>query len=91
LRQPRRKLESFFVWLDGDLMAAGMKLGKPVADPTRLFSLGRDGYTRQGYNVARDGQRFLVAAPQFASPQDVNAPMTVVLNWWVMLESGPKR
>jgi hypothetical protein len=40
-----------------------MKLGKPVADPAKLFSLGPDGYNRQGYNVARDGQRFLVASP----------------------------
>ena len=78
--------EIFFVSLDGDLMAAGMKLGKPVADPTRLFSLGPDGYTRQGYSVARDGQRFLIA-----SPQEVNAPITVVLNWWVMLEREPRR
>jgi serine/threonine protein kinase/Tol biopolymer transport system component len=83
--------ELFFVSLDGDLMAAGMKLGKPVADPAKLFSLGPDGYNRQGYNVARDGQRFLVASPQVPSPPEVNEPITVVLNWWVMLESGPKR
>ena len=83
--------ELFFVSLDGDLMAADMKLGKPVADPARLFSLGRDGYTRQGYVVARDGQRFLVASPQVASPPGVDAPITVVLNWWVMLERGPGR
>jgi len=83
--------ELFFVSLDGDLMAADMKLGKPVADPARLFSLGRDGYTRQSYVVARDGQRFLVASPQVASPPGVDAPITVVLNWWVMLERGPGR
>ena len=76
--------EIFFASLDGDLMAAGMELGKPVAaGPTKLFSLGRDGLIafRNGYDVARDGQRFLIA-----TPAELNASITVVLNWWVMLE-----
>jgi hypothetical protein len=80
--------ELFFASLDGELMAAGMELGKPVAaGPTRLFSLGygRNGYP-PGYDVARDGQRFLIAPPG-----EGNAPITVVLNWWMMLERGPKR
>jgi Tol biopolymer transport system component len=82
--------EIFFVSLDGDLMAADMKLGKPVAAPIRLFSLGPDGYTRQGYVVAKDGQRFLVASFQEINAPN-NAPITVILNWWVMRERGSKR
>ena len=75
--------ELFFASLDGDVMAVGMELGKPVAaGPTKLFSLGygRNGYA-PGYDVARDGQRFLIAPPA-----EGNAPITVVLNWWTMLE-----
>jgi hypothetical protein len=81
--------ELFFASQNGDLMAAGMELGKPVAaGPTRLFSLGRDGLIafRNGYDVAKDGQRFLIA-----TPGQNNAPITVVLNWWVMLEREPAR
>jgi serine/threonine protein kinase/Tol biopolymer transport system component len=86
-REPRWNgdgTELFFVSQDGYLMAAGMELGKPVAaGPTRLFPFGGGGLTasRNGYDVARDGQRFLIATP---GPR--NAPITVVLNWWVMLE-----
>ena len=81
--------ELYFASLDGYLMAAGVELGKPVAAaPTRLFPFGGGGLTafRNGYDVASDGQRFLIA-----TPGQINASITVVLNWWVMLERGPKR
>src|SRR5262249_8668246 len=80
--------ELFFVSLDGDLMAVDIKLGNPVSvgTPHTLFRLAssRDGYdaARYGYDVARNGQQFLISS----SLEGGNAPITVVLNWWVELE-----
>jgi len=78
--------EVFFVSLDGDLMAVDVKLGNAISvgTPHKLFRFdSSDGYevVRNGYDVTRDGQQFLVA-----SPGNVNAPITVVVNWWLMLE-----
>ena len=80
--------EIFFVSLDGDLMAAGMKLGKPVRRPHQaVLAWPRWLRTPMAMSVARDGQRFLIGLQQ----DENNAPITVVLNWWVMLEREPRR
>jgi dipeptidyl aminopeptidase/acylaminoacyl peptidase len=59
--------EIFFFTPDGDLMAVDIKLGAAisVATPHKLFRFdGRDGLetAADGYDVARDGQRFLIAS-----------------------------
>jgi Tol biopolymer transport system component len=79
--------EMFFVSLDGDLMAVDIKLGNAVSTgtPHKLFRFdGMDGYevNRNGYDVAKNGQRFLIVSPV----GELNSPITVVLNWWVELE-----
>jgi eukaryotic-like serine/threonine-protein kinase len=79
--------EIFFVSLDGDLMAADIKLGSAISTgiPHKLFHFdSSDGYevARNGYDVSRDGQRFLIISPA----EELNSPITVVLNWWVELE-----
>jgi len=84
--------EIFFLSLDGDLMAADIKLGDPVSVgiPHKLFRFDSwDGYqvARNGYDVAKDGQRFLIVSPV----EEVNSPITVVLNWWVELEKRQGR
>jgi eukaryotic-like serine/threonine-protein kinase len=78
--------EIFFVTPDGDLMAVDIKPGDALSagTPHKLFRFdSRDGsrVTLTGYDVARDGKRFLVV-----SDEEVNAPITVVWNWWVDLE-----
>lgn len=80
--------EIFFVTPEGDLMAVDIKLGTPVSvgTPHKLFRIEgvRNGFevAANGYDVARDGQRFLIVS----RVEEVNAPITVVLNWWVELE-----
>jgi eukaryotic-like serine/threonine-protein kinase len=80
--------EIFFVNPDGDLMAVDIKLGGAISvgTPHKLFRFdSRDGYEvarNGGYDVARDGQRFLFVSPV----EEFNSPITVVLNWWVELE-----
>jgi hypothetical protein len=78
--------ELFFVTPDGDLMAVDIRLGDAVSagTPHKLFHFNsRDGYevVANGYDVAKDGQRFLIV-----SESEENLPITVVLNWWVELE-----
>jgi serine/threonine protein kinase len=84
--------EIFFISPDGALMAADMKLGAAVSAgaPHKLFSFNSgDGYDvgRNGYDVASDGQRFLIVS----RAKEVSSPITVVLNWWVELEKRPGR
>jgi eukaryotic-like serine/threonine-protein kinase len=79
--------EIFFVSPDGDLMAMDIKLGDAVSagTPHKLFRFdSRDGseVALNGYDVARDGKRFLIVSES----EEVNVPITVVLNWWVELE-----
>jgi Tol biopolymer transport system component/tRNA A-37 threonylcarbamoyl transferase component Bud32 len=89
--EPRwRGKELFFVSPDGDLMAAEIKLDDAlsVGTPQKLFPLdGREAYGRSGYDVTRDGQRFLIP---YKSEVD-NVPITIVRNWWVELEKRPGR
>ena len=68
-------------------MAVDIKLGDSVSvgTPHKLFRFdSRDGYqvTSNGYDVASNGQMFLIVS----RVADFNSPITVVLNWWVELE-----
>src|SRR5262249_17662853 len=78
--------EIFFVSPDGDLMAADIKLGAAISvgTPHKLFRFNnRDSYDLGGsYDVTKDGQRFL----SVSHVEELNSPITVVLNWWVELE-----
>jgi Tol biopolymer transport system component len=85
--------ELFFLSTDGKLMAVPVDLSEraTVGAPVTLFSAPIDGagqaFAGHQYDVAQDGQRFLVnarAKPQ-ASPQTVS-PITIVVNWTAGLE-----
>ena len=74
--------ELFYVGPDRKLMsvsilASGTKL--ELSSPVGLFDISpQSGFPlRQGYDVTRDGQRFLVTSP-VESP---DTPITVVVNW----------
>jgi Tol biopolymer transport system component len=79
--------EIFFVSPDGDLMAVDIKLGRAISvgTPHKLFRFNnRDAYDVGGiYDVDKDGKRFLSASH---GEEEQNAPITVVLNWWVEWE-----
>jgi dipeptidyl aminopeptidase/acylaminoacyl peptidase len=84
--------EIFFVSFDGDLMAADIKLGDPVlvGKPHKLFhfdSRSSQEVVTNGYDVTRDGQQFLIVSPL----EELNSPITVVLNWWVEVEKRSGR
>ena len=61
---------------------------KPAADtiefsaPQPLFPLPASYVATYSYDVARDGQRFLVIAPFRRQPRE---PLTVVVNWPALL------
>jgi hypothetical protein len=68
-------------------MAADIKLGDVVKVdvPHKLFhfdSISSQRVVTDGYDVTKDGQRFLIVSPV----EEFNSPITVVLNWWVELE-----
>jgi len=50
--------------------------------PRALFQTAISGQVGSPYDVSADGQRFLIAASSSA----VDAPITVVLNWWAGLK-----
>jgi serine/threonine protein kinase len=76
--------ELYYVAPDYKLMAVSIKPGldslQPSA-PRALFSLPVEELTFSPYEVAPDGQRFLVRA----SPQQA-APLTVIVNWPALLK-----
>jgi eukaryotic-like serine/threonine-protein kinase len=77
--------ELFYVSPDLKLMAVSLKIGGDSVDtsaPRELFALPvfENGYDL--YEVARDGQRFLVLAlPEGQAPQ----PLTLISNWPALL------
>ena len=81
--------ELFYVSPDFALMVVGLKLGADSVElsaPRKLFPLptGDDGWSP--YQVAPDGQRFLVrATPQ----QQVAEPLTLIVNWPALMRRGP--
>ena len=70
--------ELFYVSPDQKLMAVPMALGARVEPGTPQALFAAVGLT--GYEVARDGQRFLVNVPAGAEGAAA-PPITVVLNW----------
>ncbi|MBI4474562.1 MAG: PD40 domain-containing protein, partial [Acidobacteria bacterium] len=83
--------ELFYVGPDGKLMATPIQV-KPdrtleIGRPVPLFDTPLSGTNYQagyihGYDVARDGQRFLLNIPQ----REANStPITVILNWTAAL------
>ena len=88
-RSPRWKSdgkELFFVSPDAEMMAVDITLDPLNTQnvPHRLFPLkNADPPNLANYDVRPDGQQFLIYMPTQRGAQD--APITVVLNWWVEL------
>jgi hypothetical protein len=84
--------ELFFVSPDAEMMAVDITLD-PINSPPvphRLFQLKGEVLTDPAaspYDVRPDGQQFLIFMKTQRRPQD--APITVVLNWWVELRQNP--
>ena len=78
--------ELLYVSLDGKLMAVAMKLGPRSVEPSlprELFVLP-NGLTGLGpFDVAADGQRFLVQVTV-----DKIEPLTAIVNWPALLKKG---
>ncbi len=78
--------ELFYVSLDEKLMAVTMKSGPDSMEPSlphELFALPRDTVGLGPFDVAPDGQRFLVSVTA-----DKVEPLTVIVNWPVLLKKG---
>jgi dipeptidyl aminopeptidase/acylaminoacyl peptidase len=77
-RWPRAGKEIFYIGPDNMLMTVETKTGAAfeVGVPRALFPTRPVGVLR--YDVAPDGQRFLVAVP---TQEASSAPATIVLNW----------
>ena len=78
--------ELFYLGADGRMMAAPVSLGSlvEIGQPQPLFQTRIEvstGITWHQYDVAPDGQRFLVNTPEL-----VTSPATVVLNWPALLK-----
>lgn len=81
--------ELFYLSTDRRLMAVSIKLGTDsveASSPRELFTLpGFDNGLDAPYDVAPDGQRFLVrTTPQ----QQAGQPLTVIVNWPALLNKG---
>jgi dipeptidyl aminopeptidase/acylaminoacyl peptidase len=88
--QPRWRTdgkELFFLSLDLKMMAVDIQSGQGIAAgvPHVLFQTGASSFASPDYDVSSDGQSFLIALP---ASNAVDAPITVVLNWWAGLKSG---
>jgi dipeptidyl aminopeptidase/acylaminoacyl peptidase len=77
--------EIFFLSPKDMMMVADVTTGQTVSAgvPRELFKF--TGF-KTSFDVSRDGQRFLVLTP----PKEIDAPITVVLNWWLGLERTPR-
>jgi tRNA A-37 threonylcarbamoyl transferase component Bud32 len=79
--------ELFYVAPDNKLMAVSLKLGADSVQPSaprELFDLPTADTGFSPYEVAPDGQRFLVRA----TPQQASRPLTVIVNWPALLKKG---
>jgi Tol biopolymer transport system component/tRNA A-37 threonylcarbamoyl transferase component Bud32 len=80
--------ELFYVSLDNKLMAVSLKLGVDSVEPSaprELFPLPAVDIGWSPYDVAPDGQRFLVRA----TPTQAGQPLTVIVNWPALLKKEP--
>lgn len=79
--------ELFYQSPDNRLMAAAITLTSDRADvesEQALFEMrGPDGLPRDFYDVAGDGQRFMLVVPDAATP----TPLTLVTNWPALVKS----
>jgi Tol biopolymer transport system component len=80
--------ELFFVSIDRKIMAVDIQAGTgaPVGAPHTLFPLSTKVIGQENYDVAPDGQRFLISSS--VSSESSDAPITVVLNWWAALKGN---
>ena len=80
--------ELFFVSMDRKLMAVDIQAGTGAAAgaPHILFPLTTRMVARESYDVAPDGQRFLISSA--VSSENSDAPITVVLNWWAAIKGN---
>jgi Tol biopolymer transport system component/predicted Ser/Thr protein kinase len=79
--------ELYYVSPDFKLMAVSLKLETQSAEPSaphELFTLPAVDTGYSPYQAASDGQRFLVRA----TPQQAAEPLTVIVNWPVLLKKG---
>jgi hypothetical protein len=79
--------EVYYVSPDARLMAVKLKTGNGTAEPSapaELFPLPADDAGWCPYDVAPDGQRFLV----LATPGQQAQPLTVIVNWPALLKKG---
>ena len=77
--------ELFYVSLDDKLMAVDLKIRRDSVEPSaprELFPLPTPTINFIPYDVTADGQRFLVQAPPVQP-----APLTVIVNWPVLVMS----
>jgi serine/threonine protein kinase len=78
--------ELFYVSLEDKLMAVTMKPGPDSTEPSlphELFALPRDTVGLSPFDVAADGQRFLMSVTA-----DKVEPLTVIVNWSSLLRKG---
>jgi Tol biopolymer transport system component len=89
-RQPRWSpdgRELFYVAPDNKVMAVGLKLGPDSVEVSALrgmFTGPGDIFASSPYDVAPDGQRFLVRAV----PETGSQPLQVIVNWPALLKKG---
>jgi hypothetical protein len=80
--------ELFYASADGELMSVMIEPERDslkLAAPQALFLLPTVYYTQYSYDVAPDGQRFLVVAPPRARARE---PLSVIVNWPSALAGG---
>ena len=78
--------ELFYLSPDDKLMAVTMKPGPDSMEPSlphELFGLPRDTVGLGPFDVAADGQRFLIPVTS-----DKVDPLTVIVNWSSLLKKG---
>jgi dipeptidyl aminopeptidase/acylaminoacyl peptidase len=77
--------ELFFLSPSRSVMSVEVDIGERFSAgiPRELFTVS-DALSGSGYDVSGDGQRFLF--PTLPGSEGEDAPITVVLNWWVGLE-----
>jgi hypothetical protein len=71
-------------------MSVSLKFGGRSIEPgtpRELFLLPTVDTGRPPYDVAPDGQHFLVRA----TPGQAGQPLTVIVNWPALLNNGPSR
>ena len=79
--------ELFYVSPNNKLMAVGLKVGADSLEPSaprELFPLPILGEDVNPYDVAPDGQRFLIPG----TLQQAAQPLTVIVNWPALLKKG---